>query len=215
MAPPAAAAQGTVAPGSAAGASSPPREIIAPDDETIVWIFLARAGVTPPIAEWARAHVRSQGYTYDPPVNEFNRQEYIDAAARDLQARFDATRDVGIVTLNVRARLSEYDPGYGEFYIDAFAPGHYLTFQALGQEVAVKPTNATAAYTWKVPPEQARLIAERLGSYRSVTITARLELQDALRGAKGGSINARILTYAILDEKGRAIGNIDLSAPPP
>lgn len=66
-----------------------------------------------------------------------------------------------------------------------------------------------------MPPEQARQIAERLGSYRSVTITARLELQDALRGAKGGSINARILSYVILDEKGRAIGNIDLSAPSP
>src|SRR5690606_2506691 len=101
----------------ATGGVAGQRELAHPEDLQMVMLAYRLEGRQPPFAEWAAAQpgVRM--------ANEFERADVLRAEQERLRAVYDGTEGVGLLRLNVRAALSEYDGGRGGYYLTAFTPG--------------------------------------------------------------------------------------------
>ncbi len=142
-----------------------------PDSFDVRRIYLDWSDEAPDLDGAAGRAVPPIGGTFaGTPVNEFNRAALVAAERERLEGLLDARRGIGTLVTDIGGRLSDYDPGYGEFYVDAFAPGSRFSFpmhadheaeRALpGLHVTLELENALDAYVWTVAPDQAaRLIA--------------------------------------------------------
>lgn len=188
------------------------REVTAPDAETIGWIFYDRAGLTPPLDDWARKDVERASREYKSPINEFNRDEYVENAKARLAKQFAAAKRVSEIRLELSGQLSDYDTEYEEFYIDVFKPGSFLSFKSRDETFTLKLTNAMAAYTWKVPKEQAMKIVQRVGSgWRSVKVSAQFRIVDASPTNGGGTLNMEAVGYTVLSSSGVPLGTVEIA----
>lgn len=186
------------------------RELEAPDAETVGWIYYDLAGVEPPLERWARKAHEDQARRYRSGVNEFNAADHLAEVRAEFSKRFEGAKGFDRVRVDINGNVSEYDTEYQEFYVDAFSPGSYLSYEALGQTFKIRMTNAADAYVWSVPAEEARKIVKRLGSYRRVKVSAHLKLKNAAPLANGGRIDAEIVSYTIYSSKGIPLGTVEL-----
>jgi hypothetical protein len=92
----------------------------------------------------------------------------------------DAHRGIGTLVTDIGGYLSEFDPVYGEFYVDVFAPGRTFSFpqhqdhsvlrHLSALNVSMQLEETLDAYVWKVTPEQA---AEIIGTFEDESNSGR------------------------------------------
>lgn len=178
------------------------RELVNPDEATVVFLYYDLTGSTPPLDDWVE---EDPGVKYGPAAEKAGRRA---ALKPQLAAGLASVRDVGRIRLSMNANLSEYDPGYGEFTVRALAPSAYVEFKQFGQKVALRFTNGRTAQIWKMPAAQAQSIRDRLG-YGNADLDVLVEITGVQPGPGGGSIEARIVEYELRDARGgSALGRV-------
>lgn len=179
------------------------RELVNPDAETVVLAYYDHAGIAPPIDAWAQQDNRVQ---FAPAIEKKANRELVRA---ELEAAVAAARGVGSLRLTLDADLSDYDPSYGEFTVRALAPSHYVSFDAFKHKVSVKFTNGLDAQTWRVPPEEAQLVRDKIGPMGRVSADVLLRIVDVQPAPGGGTFSAEIVEYELrLDPSGQRIGHV-------
>lgn len=185
----------------AAGGVAGRRELAHPEDLQMVMLAYRLEGRQPPFAEWAAAQpgVRM--------ANEFERADVLRAEEERLRAVYDGTEGVGLLRLNVRAALSEYDGGRGGYYLTAFTPGSVLTFTAYPvdrahpERVSVRVDNPGELNFWPLDAATARGVLDRNGGLRNVVLDARMRITGISRRSDGSALSATLLGYTITSDR--------------
>jgi hypothetical protein len=183
-----------------------------PEEATVVLLYLDLAGLPPRHEQWVEEDMRVK---FAPPIDKPAQRAAVRA---EIDSAAAAVRDIGLVRLSLSdARLSDYDPAYGEFTIGAFAPSSIVEFSAFGMKVNFRFGNGRTAQIWRVPAAEAQAIRDRLNSMRtSAEVDALLVIRDVQPGPNGGTIVVDVLEYELRDPiSGTALVRVDLSASPP
>lgn len=182
------------------------RELVNPDNSTVVLLYYDLSRSVPPIDAWVE---EDPGVKYGPAAEKAGRR----AALRpQLESAAVSVHDVGRIRLSMNANLSEYDPGYGEFTVRALSPSSYLEFQEYGQKIALRFANGRTAQIWKASAEQAQAIRDRLG-HGTADVDVLVEITGVQSAPGGGSIETRVLEYELRDTRsGTALGRVVVDA---
>lgn len=152
------------------------REIINPDDVQIDLLYRFLASDPPDFASEAKKsyEVRS--------ANEFDRPNVARQIENNMRRDFDLMKDVDVIRIRTRAKLSEYDGDRGGFYISALNPGTYFKYG----NIQYTFENTDEFHLWEVPVGDARYIVEQLGYGRDVVVDIKTRpfAVDAVRGRK-------------------------------
>ena len=174
-------------------ATTPARNglIVDPNDIDVLMIYYDWIGQTPPFAKWAEQESKVS------TADEFRKEKNASDVVNSLSSTFASVKGTGILRVNISSQLSEYDPTYGEYYIESFSPGHSPFFSKYGEHITVDFRNAADAYAWKISAADARKVLDR-NEGRSITVVAELKLRAARpSGDDGGILIADILRYTI------------------
>jgi hypothetical protein len=161
-----------------------------PEDTAMVMLYHDLAGLPAPISRWVEADSRLQ---FTPGAQKAAMREQI---TREFESARDAVRSVGILRITLAdAQLSDYDPGYGEYTLRALSPSSTIIYKTLGTEVTLKFDNARVAQLWRVPPDEARRVADTLGTYGRAALDLTLAVTGVIPGTAGGTLTTRIVEY--------------------
>lgn len=163
-----------------------------PSNNQMVFLYYDLAGIPPPIDQWVEQDSRVQ---YAPGANKAALRTQVKA---ELQAGLAAVRGVGVLHLTTSANVSQYDPTYGEFTLEALSPASEYTFDALNQHVNVKLDNGLAAQTWSVPKDKAQAITDQLGGANPV-VDVVLKITQVLPDTQGGTLVAHVQSWTLRD----------------
>ena len=197
-APTAGASPDNVAPaGPVTGLGGRTGELVNPDNSAMVFLYYDLAGIAPPIDRWVEEDSRVKyGPAIDKPAQRV-------AVRAELDAGVAAVRGTGAIRLSLNsANLSDYDPTYGEFTVRALAPSSVVTFDALGQKVTLRFGNGKYAQIWRVPPEQAQGIRDKLALFNNVELDVLLAIKSVVPGPAGGTITADVVEYEMRETRG-------------
>lgn len=197
---PAGAATGAPALGGRTG------ELVNPDNSTMVFLYYDLAGLTPPVDNWVEKDGRVQ---FVPAIEKASQRN---AIRGEIEAGLAAVRGIGFIRLSLSsANLSDYDPTYGEFTVQALSPSSMVPFDAFGQKVSVKFSNGRTAQIWKVPEADAQGVRDRLGPARHVSLDTYLKITGVQPGPGGGTIITQILEYEMRESAtGTTIARVQL-----
>ena len=203
---PAATGAAAAPPGASARLSGRSAELANPDNAAMVFLYLDLAGIAPPIDDWVEQD--SRVLHVPAPAKAAQRK----AVRAELESGLAAVRSVGAIRLSLNgAQLSEYDPTHGEFTVGALAPSSVVSFDALGQKIALKFGNARAAQTWRVPPAEAQAIRDKIGRGGNVELDALLKVSGVQPGPGGGTIVADVQEYELrVSRTGAMIGRVQV-----
>ncbi|MCD9029842.1 hypothetical protein LDO26_16750 [Luteimonas sp. BDR2-5] len=186
----------TVAPGLGA------RELAYPEDLQMVLLGYRLEGRQPPIAEWAAAQHRVAS------ANEFERADVREQERERLQAVYDGTEGIGLLRLNVDARIGEYDGSRGGYYLDAFTPGSVFRFSARpapnpfrDEAVSLRIDNPGELNFWALDTAAAQDVLAKNGGQRHVMLDSRLRITGIDRRSGGPELTATLLRYAIVSTR--------------
>lgn len=154
--------------------------------------------------------------TFDPAVraaNEFKKDDATRHAVADLKKSAENLGSVTGVVVNLSATFSQYDPDAHEFEFD-LGSDTFMTYSAFGREVHLVLTNGSAAQSWSLPPAEAEKILKRTNGSRYVILALTLELLPSPPATPNepAQLNARIVSYDVLDQFGRTkLGSVTVA----
>lgn len=197
--PPAAAA--TAAASHAAAPSAPAPAVVDCTDfrsdleeGDMIRIYYAVAGLPPPREKWAERILPRVDNSL-PPEEAWNR------AMAEVDARWNALKDVRCITLNADSGIRRYDAARGGLLVEAFSPSSYYNFGDYADRVRLKIRNADAAYLWKMPPERGQALTANYNMSGS-SVVARLKIVGARPSQDGGIIEAEVIDYDFVPRAG-------------
>jgi hypothetical protein len=210
---PPSAMQAAATPGAASAAEAGPvqgmggrtRELINPENNTMVFLYYDLAGLTPPIDNWVEQDNRVQ---FAQPLDKAERRTAVRAEYESAAA---AVRGVGAIRLTMNANLSEYDPTYGEFAVRALAPSSVITFNDLGQKVELRFANGRQAQIWPVPQAEAQAMRDKIGYGPSVSLDTLLRITGVQPGPGGGTITTEVVEYQMQTQSGLTIARVQVA----
>ena len=163
-------------------------------------LYHSLTGTRPAIERWVEQDYRLIG------ANAPDKAQIRADMRAELEALVAFVGDIGRLRISLRdANLSTYDPAYGEFTIGALSPGTVIPFEEYGQRVGIRLDNAHIAQIWKIDPDRAREVQDKLGTYPRTSIDVVLAVIGAVPSPGGGSITARIAEYEIQDARERGV----------
>lgn len=194
------------APSKDAPPASSARELVNPDASTMVFLYYELAHLPLPIDTWVEEDSRVR---YAPAPDKAARRTAVRA---ELQSAAASVRGVGALRLTMQANLSDYDPSYGEFTVRALSPSSVVTFDALGQKVAVSFSNGRTAQIWRVPPAEAQGIRDKISYASNVEMDVLLRIANVLPGPGGGTLATEVIEYELREtQRGVAIARVQLA----
>ncbi|MGA0545269.1 hypothetical protein ACO2Q1_08345 [Brevundimonas sp. VNH65] len=202
---PSALPQGDAAAAPSAALAGRTAELVNPDEQTMIFLYYDLAGLAPPIESWIS---EDSDVRYGPAEAKPARREELRAAYAAAQA---SVRNVGRLRLTVQSNLSEYDPSYGEFTVQALAPGSTYDFRAFSRSVTLRLANGQAAQRWAVAPAEAQKIKDRVSYLRSTQVDVLLQITGVQPGKDGGSITANVISYEIRDRSAGVLGRVQVA----
>jgi len=189
----------------AAGLDGRSAELSNPEHSALVFLYYGLAGIAPPIDKWVESDGRVQ--RAPAPQKAAQREE----VRAELQAAAASVADVGVLRITLNdARLSHYDPNYGEFQIGAVSPSSMVSYKAFGQNVNVKFVNGKTAQIWPMSAEEAQVVTDKLGPYGGrAELETELAITGVTPGPGGGTINTRIVEMTLRDGRtGMILGRL-------
>jgi hypothetical protein len=204
-APEAAAPAGAPA-GPVAGLEGRSGELVNPDQSAMVFLYHDLAGIPPPIDRWIEGDNRVR---FAPPIDKAGLRETVRA---EIEAGMVAVKGVGVIRLSLSsANLSDYDPTYGEFTVRALSPSSVVTFDAFGEKVSLRFGNGRIAQLWRVPPDEAQAIRDKVAMGYNVELDALLVIRSVAPGPAGGTITADVIEYEMREIRGgTTIGRVEV-----
>jgi hypothetical protein len=183
------------------------RELVNPDQTAMVFLYFDLAGVAPPIDQWVENDSRVDNAA---PIDKAARRASVRA---ELAAGLAAVHGVGHLRLSLsNARLSDYDPSYGEFTVGALAPSSQVVFDARRQHVTLQFANGLAAQRWQVPAPQAQAVRDRVRQ-QTVTLDAELTITGVQPAGDGGAIVADVDAYELHLRDGTTLARVRVAKP--
>lgn len=193
----------------AAGSTDPAlagrqRELVNPDDATMVFLYFDIAGIAPPLDAWTEQDRRLQS------AAGADKAGLRTVIRQELEAGAASVRDTGLIRLSVNsARLSPYDPTYGEFTVGALSPSSVIRFSAFRQDVELRFGNGRSAQTWKVPEAEAQAISDRIRYIGNVQLETLVRITGVQPGMGGGTLIADIIEFELRESRdGTIIGRV-------
>jgi hypothetical protein len=174
------------------------RELLNPEDSTIVMLYHVLAGISPPLDQWVESDGR---VTMARPADKPGVRSAVRA---ELESGLAAVRDAGMIRLTLNANLSDYDPNYGEFTVRALSPSSSVPFQAFARKVNLRFANARSAQLWRVPADQAQSVRDRIG-HGQVTADVLLQIQSVHAAPEGGTITGNVIEYELRETRGGTV----------
>jgi hypothetical protein len=165
-------------------------ELNNPDHSTMVFLYHDLSGIKPSIDDWVEKDSRVQS------ARAMDKPSQRDKVRVELESGLAAVRGIGVIRLSLSAGLSDYDPTYGEFTVQALAPSSVVTFDAFGEKVSLQFGNGKTAQTWRVPAADAQTIRDKIG-YNGVNLSALVKIKAVQPGPGGGTITADVLEYEL------------------
>lgn len=172
-------------------------ELVNPDNNAMVFLYYDLAGITPPIDRWVEDDSRVKFVpAIDKPAQRI-------AVRSELEAGLAAVKGAGVIRLSLNsANLSDYDPTYGEFTVRALSPSSVVSFDALGQKVALRFGNGKTAQIWRVPAADAQAIRDKIPLGTNVELDVLLTIKSVVPGPAGGTITADVVEYELRETRG-------------
>jgi hypothetical protein len=181
-------------------------ELAQPDAAAMVFLYHELAQIPLPIDAMIE---RDSRVSMARPIDKAAAREQVRS---ELEAGLRAVARVGFLRMPLNAGLSDYDPTYQEFTVQAFAPSSVFSFSALGEQVTLKFRNAREAQTWQVAAADAQSIRDKLG-YGGATADALLKIVGVQPGPGGGVIVADVIEYDIRSSRGgQRLGHLKVAA---
>lgn len=181
-------------------------ELTNPDNSTVVFLYHDLAGLAPPLDRWVEDDSRVR---LARPIDKAEMRKTVRA---ELESAGRAVQDIGFIRLSLGADLSDYDPSYGEFTVGALAPSSVVSFDALGEKVSLRFGNGRTAQIWRVSPQEAEQVRDRIGQFGSVTIDVLLRITAVQPGVSGGTLVTDVVDYELRDSRTRSlIGRVHVS----
>lgn len=180
-------------------------ELVNPDEQTMVFLYYDLAGLAPPIETWIS---EDSNVRYGPAEAKPARREELRSAYAAAQA---SVRNVGRLRLTVNSNLSDYDPSYGEFIVQALAPGSTYSFRAFSRTVTLRLANGQQAQRWSVPADEAQRIKDRVPYLQGTQLDVILQITGVQPGTDGGSLTANVLSYEVRDRSAGVIGRVQVA----
>lgn len=181
-------------------------ELVNPDHSTVVLLYYDLAHLTAPIDRWVEEDSR---VLHAKPIDKAGLRASVRA---ELESAAAAVRGIGFIRLSMQANLSDYDPSYGEFTVRAFAPSSTVSFKAFGQDVSLRFGNGRIAQIWRVPPDQAQAIRDKLGYFHGVSLDALLRITAVQPAPGGGTLITEVVEYEMRDaQRGLTIGRVQVA----
>jgi hypothetical protein len=178
------------------------REVVNPDNSTMVFLYFDLAGLKPPVDDWVESDNRVRSAA---PADKAARRAAVRA---EFESGIAAAHGIGRIRVSLGdANLSDYDPAYGEFTVRALAPSSELSCDALGQKVATRFANGETAQLWRVPADQAQAVRDRT-SGRRVGLDAVLRVTGVQPGPGGGAVITEIEEYTLRAQDGSTLARI-------
>ncbi len=179
------------------------RELVNPDNATMVFLYYQLSKLTPPFDLWVEDDSRVK---FAPAPEKAAKRV---AVREELQSAAASVKGVSSIRLTMDSNLSDYDPTYGEFTVRALAPSSVVTFNALGQKVSVSFANGRTAQIWGVPAPEAQAIRDKISSSGSIELDVLLAIDSVLPGPGGGTIVTNVVEYEMRGARnGLAIGRV-------
>ena len=184
------------------------RELVSPDNSTMVLLYYDLARIAPPIDNWVEEDSRVK---FAPAPDKASKR---DAVRAELQSAAAAVHGIGRLRLTMNANLSDYDPTYGEFSVRALAPSSVVYFDALGEKVSVTFANGRTAQIWRVAQTESQAIRDKVSSTGSnIELDVLLKIDNVLPGPGGGTIVTEVLEFEMRGaHNGLTIGRVKVSA---
>jgi len=173
----------------------------------MIFLYYDLAGVKPPLDQWVEQDTRVQFAT------AFDKAAVRTTVRAELESAAAAVRGVGFIRVSMNAGLSDYDPTYGEFSVRALAPSSTLEFSTLSNKVSVRFANGRVAQLWRVPPQEAQVVRDKVGGYgNDVTLDALLRIVSVQPGNAGGTITTEVIEYEMREtRRGLTIGRVQVA----
>lgn len=173
-------------------------ELANPDPSAMVFLYHDLAGVPLAIDQ-----IVEEDYTvrYATGSEKAGKREQMKAS---LESGLAAVQGVGMIRLSANASMSAYDSTYGEFTIGALSPSSSFPFQAFGETVSLKFANAQQAQVWKVSPQEAQAISDKIRYMGNVNMDVLLKVLRVQPAPKGGTIITQVISYELRDQQSNA-----------
>lgn len=183
-------------------------ELVNPDGNAMVLLYYQVAGLPVPVDRFVEADQRVK---YASPMDKGARRQDV---AAEVEAATAAVRGVGLIRLSLRsADLSEYDPTYEEFSVQALSPGSTIPFDGFGQKVALRFANGKSAQVWRVPKAEVQQVLDKMSSRYGVAADVLLKVTGAQPAPGGGTITTDVLEYELRDgSNGVVVGRVTVAA---
>jgi hypothetical protein len=172
----------------------------------MIFLYYDLAGIKPPLDQWVDQDYRVQS------AAAFDKAAVREAVRGELESAAAAVRNVGFLRVTMNAKLSDYDPTYEEFTIGALAPSSTVQFSARSHRISLRFANGRSAQVWRVPPAEAQVIRDKIGSYGNVSLDALLRIVSVQPGHMGGAITTEVLEYDMHEtRRGMTVGRVKVA----
>lgn len=150
----------------------------------------------------------------------FDRTDVLKAEVARLRGLLESASAAREFVITVNDRIGEYDHESGAFPVELLTPGHFVPFQAFGQEYRLVFANADRARRIPMAKERARAFNARLnGLGRHVTDEIRFRVVGG--GEPFGSVSgprtvrSEIVSARVLDHAGNVMFTADVKSASP
>ena len=161
-----------------------------PSDAQIAMAYYQIAALPMPLDRWASQDSRVSS------ANEFDRPEVLTVVKQELNAAAAAMDGTGFVKINTEMSFGEYDHDALGYRLTGIESDRYYTWSYRGSQFRLTMENGDEARLWRLPPDEARTILERLPN-RYINVTLTIKVVDAVPDGSGGILKGRIVSYDI------------------
>lgn len=152
-------------------------------------VYYAMTGLAPPREKWADEALAGID-------RSLGAEEAWKRANAQVDAQWNAVKDIRCVTLRTRADPQAFDASLGGIPLGAFAPDAFFPFHDGSMRIAVKFRNADKARVWKMNADKAAALKADswLGNLR---LAIRVRLVASRPSGNGGTIEGEIVGFDI------------------
>ena len=161
-----------------------------PSDAQFAMAYYQIAGLPMPLDRWATRDSRVGA------TNEFDRPEVLSVVKQELNAAAAAVDGTGFVKINTDMSFGEYDHDALGYRLNGIESDRYYSWGFGGANYRLTMENGDEARLWRLPPDEARAVLERL-PHRNVSVTLTIKVVDAVPDGSGGILKGRIVSYDI------------------
>ena len=150
-------------------------------------LYYAMTGLAPPREQWADQALAGID-------RELGAEEAWKRANAQVEAQWNAVKDIRCVTLRTRADPQAYDASLGGMPLGAFSPETFFPFHDGPVKISLKFRNADQARVWKMTGDKAAALKADIW-LGNLGLSIRARLTVARPSGNGGTIEAEIVGF--------------------